>query len=140
MEKKELKEMTEVFAKSLDDTQRNAVDTDALVQQVCAMSGQDLHKQIITGIMADDETNLEKKVDLVEKLSASYDQRLENNTRRIQQLQETQAQNVQAASNSCISIWEVISSVGVFVLIVGAAFTPVGRNLLLTGAAHRLTA
>ena len=92
MENKDVKEMAEVLTKSLDDTQKNAINTEKLVQQVCNMSGQENHNQVIAGIIADEGTNWEKKVDLIRIANAEYDQREENNTRRVSDLQSTQTQ------------------------------------------------
>ena len=57
MENKDVKEMAEVLTKSLDDTQKNAINTEKLVQQVCNMSGQENHNQVIAGIIADKDTD-----------------------------------------------------------------------------------
>ena len=73
MENKDVKEMAEVLTKSLDDTQKNAINTEKLVQQVCNMSGQENHNQVIAGIIADEGTNWEKKVDLIRIANAEYD-------------------------------------------------------------------
>ena len=87
MKNKDVKEMAEVLTKALDDTQKNAINTEKLVQQVCNMSGQENHNQVIAGIIADENTNWEKKVDLIRVANAEYDQREENTTSRVRALQ-----------------------------------------------------
>ena len=67
MENKDVKEMAEVLTKSLDDPQKNAINTEKLVQQVCNMSGQNNHDQVIAGIIADKDFDWEKKVDLIQR-------------------------------------------------------------------------
>lgn len=109
MESKDVKDVAEVLTKSLNDTQKNATDTEKLVQQVCSMSGQDSHKQVITGIIADENTDWEKKVDLIQKANAEFDQRAENNTQRVINLQSTQTQNVGTATSWWANNWGVDS-------------------------------
>lgn len=137
MENKDVKEMAEVLTKSLDDTQKNAINTEKLVQQVCNMSGQENHNQVIAGIIADEGTNWEKKVDLIRIANAEYDQREENNTRRVSDLQSTQTQNVGAATSWWAENWGwvVVASLA----LVGVA-TPGGRKAVSTAAKFLLAA
>ena len=137
MENKDIKEMAEVLTKSLDDTQKNAINTEKLVQQVCNMSGQENHNQVIAGIIADEGTNWEKKVDLIRIANAEYDQREENNTRRVSDLQSTQTQNVGAATSWWAENWGwvVVASLA----LVGVA-TPGGRKAVSTAAKFLLAA
>ena len=129
--------MAEVLTKSLDDTQKNAINTEKLVQQVCNMSGQENHNQVIAGIIADEGTNWEKKVDLIRIANAEYDQREENNTRRVSDLQSTQTQNVGAATSWWAENWGwvVVASLA----LVGVA-TPGGRKAVSTAAKFLLAA
>lgn len=137
MENKDVKEMAEVLTKSLDDTQKNAISTEKLVQQVCNMSGQENHNQIIAGIIADKDTEWEKKVTLIQRANADFDQREGNNTRRVIDLQSAQTQNVGAATNWWAENW------GWFVLggltFIGIA-TPGGRKVISSAAKYLLTA
>ena len=137
MENKDVKEMAEVLTKSLDDTQKNAINTEKLVQQVCNMSGQENHNQVIAGIIADEGTNWEKKVDLIRIANAEYDQREENTTRRVSDLQSTQTQNVGAATSWWAENWGwvVVASLA----LVGVA-TPGGRKAVSTAAKFLLAA
>lgn len=137
MENKDVKEMAEVLTKSLDDTQKNAINTEKLVQQVCNMSGQNNHDQVIAGIIADKDFDWEKKVDLIQRANAEYDQREENNTRRVSDLQSTQTQNVGAATSWWAENWGwvVVASLA----LVGVA-TPGGRKAVSTAAKFLLAA
>ena len=129
MENKDVKEMAEVLTKSLDDTQKNAINTEKLVQQVCNMSGQNNHDQVIAGIIADKDFDWEKKVDLIQRANAEYDQREENNTRRVRDLQLTQTQNVGVVTSWWAENWGwvVVASLA----LVGVA-TPGGRKAVST--------
>lgn len=137
MENKDIKEMAEVLTKSLDDTQKNAINTEKLVQQVCNMSGQENHNQVIAGIIADDDTNWEKKVDLIRMANAEYDQREENNIRRVRDLQSTQTQNVGVATSWWAKNWGwvVVASLA----LVGVV-TPGGRKAVSTAAKYLIAA
>lgn len=137
MENKDMKEMAEVFTKSLDDTQKNAADTEKLVQQICCMSNQGTHKQVISGIIADKDTDWEKKIDLIQKINAEYDQREENNTQRVINLQSTQTQNVGIATSWWAHNWGWLLAGGL--VFVGAA-TPGGRKAISSAAKYLLTA
>ena len=97
--KNDVKEMTGVVAKSLDDTQKNSTDIEKLVKQVCSMSCQDSHKQVLDGIIADGDTGWQEKIDLIKQANAEFDQREENNTRRVMDMQSAQTQNVGNATN-----------------------------------------
>ena len=138
MENKDLKEVAEVFTKSLDDTQKNAINTETLVQQVCNMSGQDIHNQVIAGIIADKDTDWEKKVELIQKANAEYDRREDYNTRRVKELQSTQTQNVGTATNWWVNNWAWVAAAA-FLTLVGVA-TPGGRKIISTTTKYLLTA
>ena len=137
MENKDVKEMAEVLTKSLDDTQKNAINTEKLVQQVCNMSGQENHNQVIAGIIADKDTDWEKKVNLIRQANADYDQREENNTRRVKDLQSTQTQNVGAATSWWAENWGWLVAGGL--VLVGVA-TPGGRKAISSATKYLLTA
>ena len=137
MENKDVKEMAEVLTKSLDDTQKNAINTEKLVQQVCNMSGQENHNQVIAGIIADEGTNWEKKVDLIQIANAEYDQREENNTRRVRDLQSTQTQTVGAATSWWAENWGWFVAGGLLLVGVG---TPGGRKMISSATRYILTA
>ena len=137
MENKDVKEVAEVLTKSLDDTQRNAINTEKLVQQVCNMSGQELHNQIIAGIMADKETDWDKKVNLICQLYTDYDQREENNTHRIKDLQSTQSQNVGAATSWWAKNWGWVVTCSLALIGLG---TPGGRKTITAATKYLLTA
>lgn len=136
-ENKDVKDLAEIFTKSLDDTQKNATDIKKLVQQVCDLSDLDSHKQVITGIIADQDTNWEEKIDLIQKANAEFDQREENNTRRVTNLQETQTQNVGATTSWWTENWRVVAA-GTAALIF--VTTPGGRKAISSAAKYLLTA
>ena len=129
MENKDVKEIPEVLTKSLDDTQKNATNIENLAQQVCIMSGQENHNHVIDFIIADKDTDLEKKVDLIQKVNAEYDQREENNTRRVIDLQSTQTQNVGVATSWWAKNWIWVAVAGGGVALIGVA-TPGGWKML----------
>lgn len=137
MENKDVKEMAEVLTKSLDDTQKNAINTEKLVQQVCGMSNQDSHKQVIAGIIADEKTDWEKKVDLIQRANAEYDQRQDNNTRRVRDLQSAQTQNVGTATSWWSKNWGWVVAGGL--ALIGVA-TPGGRKAISSATKYLLTA
>lgn len=136
MENKDMKEITKTLAKSLSDTQKNATDTEKLVQQVCRLSDPETHRQVIAGIMSDRDTNLEKKIELVQKANSDYDQREENNTRRMIALQSMQTQNVEAATGWWAENLRWVAVGGI--ILIGIA-TPNGRKALSSATKHLLT-
>ena len=131
------KDVAEVFTKSLDDTQKNAINTEKLVQQVCNMNCQENHNQVIAGIITDKDTDWEEKVDLIQRANADYDKREENNTRRIMDLQSAQTQNVGAATSWWAENWGWIV-IGSLALI--GVSTPGGRKAISTATKYLLTA
>lgn len=137
MENKDVKEVAAVLTKSLDDTQKNTINIETLVKQVCNMSCQENHSRVIAGIIADKDTDWEKKVDLIQRANAEYDQREENNTRRVSNLQAAQTHNVGAATSWWAENWRwvVVGSLA----LVGAA-TPGGRKAISTATKFLLTA
>lgn len=137
MENNNVKDIAEVLTKSLDDTQKNATDVEKQVQQICNMSGQDIHNQVIAGIITDDKTAWEKKIDLIQKANADFDQREENNTRRVKDLQSAQTQNIEAATSWWAENWG-------WIVVGGLAFvgviTPGGRKAISSATKYLLTA
>lgn len=131
--KNDVKEMTEALTKSLDDTQKNSADIEKLVQQVCSMSCQDSHKQVLNGIIADGDTSWQEKIDLIKQANAEFDQREENNTQRVMDMQSAQTQNVGNATIWWANNWGWVVAVGVAVI---GFFTPGGRKVLSTAAKH----
>ena len=138
MENKDVKEMAEVFTNSLNDTQKNATDTEKLVQQVCMMSGQDSHQQVIAGIIADENTEWDQKIDLIRKANTEYDQREANNTQRVINLQSTQTQNVGTATSWWANNWGWMVAAGGLVLV--GVSTPGGRKAISAATKYLLTA
>ena len=124
-----LKEVGETLAESLDKTQKNATDTEKLVQQVQALSGKELHDETVRTILADGKTPLVERIDLVHKENADYDQHEENNTGRVERLQDTQTENVGKATTWWGQNWGWVATVSVFVVLI---FTPGGRRVLTT--------
>ncbi len=139
MENKDIKDMIETMVKSLDNTQKNATNIEILVQQVSTLSDQDTYKQIIAGILADKDTDLENKLALIQKVNAEYDQREENNTRRVMDLQSTQTKNIKEATSWWAENWGWVA-VGVAsgLTLIGVA-TPGGRKAISTATKYLLT-
>ena len=138
MEKNDIHEIMGTLTKSLDETQKNATDTEKLVQQVCNMSGQETHNKVITGIIADNDTSWEKKVDLIRMTNAEFDQREENNTRRVRYLQSTKTRNVGAATSWWAENWGLIALAGSIAFI--GVLTPGGRKTISSATKFLLTA
>lgn len=137
MENKDVKEISETLASSLDSTQKNAINTEKLAQQVCQLSGQKMHDQVVSGIIADDNTDWEKKVELINKVNAEFDQRQDRNTQRVMNLQSVQTQNVGAATSWWAENWGWVAAGSI--LFLGIA-TPVGRKALTSATKYLLTA
>ena len=136
MEKENVKAVTETLATSLDNTQKNATDTEKSVQQVLSMSGKEMHDQTVSAILADDDLGMVEKLDLIHRENADYDQHQENNTRRVVRLQDAQTQNVGTATSWWSENWCWVVFWGVIALTIG---TPQGRKALTT-VSHRLAA
>ena len=132
------KEMMETFTTSLDTTQRNATDIGTPAQQVANLSNQDSHSQVIAAILADSTTGMEQKVDLILKVDSDFDRRVENNTRRVMEMQTAQTQNTGAATSWWAEHWTKIA-LGAAVCVVLAGSSPRGRKTI-TSAATRLLA
>ncbi len=90
MESKDIKDITETLADSLDNTQKNSTDTEMMVRQVLSLSDESGHTRIIDGILAHNTMSWENKVALIKEVYADYDIREENNTRRVMNMQSTQ--------------------------------------------------
>ena len=131
MENTNVNEISETLADSLESTQKNATDAEKLVQQVQAMSGKDIHEQTVQAILADGNTGLEEKINLIHRENADYDQHEENNTGRVIRMQETQTDNVGKATNWWKENWGWIVAAGVTVVVI---FTPGGRRTVGTVA------
>lgn len=130
-------EISETLAASLDSTQKNAIHTEKLIQYICQLSGQELHNQVVSGIIADEDTDWEKKVELLFKVNAEYDQRQNNNFQRVIELQSVQTKNVGAATRwwTVNWIWVAVGSL----LLIGVA-TPNGRKTISSAGKYLLTA
>ena len=136
MENENVKAVTEALATSLDNTQKNATDTEKSVQQVLSMSGKEMHDQTVSAILADDDLGMAEKLDLIHRENADYDQHQENNTSRVVRLQDVQTQNVGTATSWWSENWGWVVFLGVIALTIG---TPQGRKALTT-ISHRLAA
>ncbi len=136
MENENVKAVTETLATSLDNTQKNATDTEKSVQQVLSMSGKEMHDQTVSAILADDDLGMAEKLDLIHRENADYDQHQENNTSRVVRLQDAQTQNVGTATSWWSENWGWVVFFGVIALTIG---TPQGRKALTT-VSHRLAA
>ena len=58
MENENVKIVSETLATSLENTQKNATDTDRSVQQVLSLSGKEMHDQTVSAILADDALSI----------------------------------------------------------------------------------
>lgn len=131
--KNDIKEMTEAITKSLDDTQKNSTDIERLVQQICSMSCQDSHKQVLSGIIADGDTGWQEKIDLIKQANAEFEPRLESSTRLVMDMQSAQTQNVGNATNWWANNWGWAAAIGVIII---GIFTPGGRKALSTATKY----
>ena len=136
MENENVKAVTETMATSLENTQKNATDTEKSVQQVLTMSGKEMHDQTVSAILADGDLGMAEKLDLIHRENANYDQHQENNTNRVVRLQDAQTQNVGTATSWWSENWGWVFFLGVAALSIG---TPQGRKLM-TAVKHSLAA
>lgn len=137
MENNYTKETTNLLTKSLNNTQRNAVDTEKIVQQIGYLSGWELHQRTIKAILSDKDIAWNEKVDLILQINADYDQREDNNASRLNSLQTTQSQNVETATTK----WGVTFGLIVGGVVLLTAFgTPGGRKAIYSAAKYLLAA
>lgn len=129
-------EVCETLTASLDNTQKNATDTSRLTQQVQDLSCKGLHEEAVRAILADDKTTMAEKMDLIHQENADYDQHEENNTGRVERLQNTQTDNVGKIIAWWSENWGWIAAAGVTIFLGG---TPAGRHIVTT-AVKRLAA
>lgn len=134
MGEKNIKVMTKTMATSLNDTQKNATDTEKSVQQILSMSGKETHEQTVSAILADSDLDMVEKLNLIHRENADYDVHQENNTCRVVRLQNAQTQNVGIATEWWSENWGWVAAIGVSALAIG---TPQGRQVLTT-AIHYL--
>ncbi len=137
MENKNVKEFAETLSASLDNTQKNATDTEKAVQQILSLSGKEIHEQTVTAILEDSNLNMAEKLDLIHRENESYDEHEGKNTDRVVRLQTEQTKNVGSASTWWSENWGWVLLIGVTTCI--AAGTPGGRAAL-SSVAKRLAA
>ena len=137
MESKDIKDITETLANSLDNTQKNSTSTEMMAQQVLSLSDENGHTRIIDGILADSTMSWEKKVELIKEVYADYDAREENNARRVMNMQSTQTQNVGVATGWWARNWGWVAAGGATLITV---FTPGGRKMIASATKFLLTA
>lgn len=121
MENENVKVVAETLATSLDNTQKNATDTENSVKQILSMSGKEMHELTVTAILADD------KLELIHRENTDYDRHQEKNTSRVVRLQNTKTQNVGKAAIWWGENWGWVAGCTVVVI---ALVTPGGRRLL----------
>lgn len=131
-----IKEISETLTASLDNTQKNATDTSRLTQQVQDLSCKGLHEEAVRAILADDKTTMAEKMDLIHQENADYDQHEENNTGRVERLQNTQTDNVGKIIAWWSENWGWVAVAGVTFFFGG---TQTGRRIVTT-AVKRLAA
>lgn len=136
MENANVRDVAEALVTSLDNTQKNATDTERIIQQVLSMSGKEMHDQTVSAILADVELGIAEKLDLIHRENADYDLHQENCTDRVMRMQTTQAQNVGCATNWWRENWGWVVFACVAAVAVG---TPQGRKILTT-VTHQLSA
>lgn len=127
MENENVKVVVETLATSLNNTQKNATDTENSVKQILSMSGKEMHEMTVTAILADDKLEMAEKLELIHRESADYDQHQENNTIRVVRLQNTKTQNVGKAAIWWGENWGWVTGCTVVVI---ALVTPGVRKLL----------
>ena len=133
MENENVKVVADTLATSLDNTQKNATDTERSVQQVLSMSGKEMHDQTVSAILADGDLGMAEKLDLIHRENADYDLHQGNNTDRVMRMQTAQTQNVGKATSWWSENWGWVVFAGVAALALG---TPQGRKALTTVAHH----
>ncbi|MBR4472639.1 MAG: hypothetical protein IKS55_03275 [Oscillospiraceae bacterium] len=126
MENINVNEISETLAESLDNTQKNATDTENLVQQVQAMSGKAMHEKTVQAILDDEKLGMGEKLDFIHRENADYDGHEENNTNRVIRLQEAQTDNIGKVTAWLSQNWGWLLF-GTFCLL--TAGTPGGRQI-----------
>lgn len=109
-----LKIMANTLDTSLDSTQKNATDIADCVQQVLTMSDKELHVQIVTSILANDKLELSEQLALIHCENADYEQRLEDNTNRVERMQKTKTENVDKSTGHLIKCALAVGGIYVF--------------------------
>lgn len=127
MENENVKVVVETLATSLNNTQKNATDTENSVKQILSMSGKEMHEMTVTAILADDKLEMAEKLELIHRENADYDQHQENNTIRVVRLQNTKTQNVGKAAIWWGENWGWVAGCTVVVI---ALVTPGARKIL----------
>lgn len=125
----DVKDVCETMTESLDNTQKNATDTEKLVQQVQTMSGKELHEKTVQAILNDEKLDMRDKLAFIHQENNEYDNHEENNTTRVIRLQETQTENVGKATSWWSQNWGWVL-LGSFCLI--TVGTPGGRRIATT--------
>ena len=115
---------------SYEEAQKIALETTSPVQGIMAMSGEKLHEQTISTILAAEDIDLQTKLDLIRQENDDHDRRLENNTNRVIRVQNAQTQNA-----VCIMNANILAKIRTFLLSFGITFlnSPEGRNLIIKG-------
>ena len=122
--------IADTMATSLDNTQKNSTDTSGLVDQVTKMSGQNLHEETVRAILSDANISSKDKLDLIHSENGDYDQRLDNNTGRVERLQSAQTSNVSAATGWWAQNWGWVLSLAIPAGIGIGCCTPGGRRFV----------
>ena len=61
--------LVDPMTESLNNTQKNVLDISDLTKQVRELSGQELHGKMVLAIMADEDTDMKTKVDLIDHVN-----------------------------------------------------------------------
>ncbi len=101
VENKQIRNLANTFANSLDNTQKNATDTEKVVGQILDLSDKGNHSKIIGAILEDDQLSMEEKIRFINEEDEKFDKRLDNNTYRLDRVQESQKDRIKEVSNSC---------------------------------------
>ena len=133
MTKQQTDEIAAIITTSLDSTQKNAVNTDPLMSQIRALSGQEIYDQAARALIADETIPWEKKLPILDQLFQDRGQHIKDAAQVAVGVQTAQVQNVGAAT----TFWT--ENCGKLVL--GGAFLlslcfPESRKLIITSAKH----
>ena len=122
------RELITTLGTSLNCTQRNAINTKELSQQISALSGEELHKEIIKAILADPSASLSEKISFVDHENDAQEVRKMQAANTVMALQTQQTENTDRATSDWGNTVAIVffSGIGVALL----AGTSTGRAVL----------
>lgn len=127
MDNKTVQTVTEELSKSLDSTQKNALNVDNLSKELISISCKENHDKVIEAILNLEKIDMAQKLELIHRENDKYELTQDRCVDRLIRMQDAQTQNVNSASswweeNWC---WVLMASAACITLA-----TPEGRKLI----------